>query len=363
MKKIFKIIAPFTLLFLVQTAFGAEQFVKNKTLQFASKYSEGMYVDLSNQYGDIEVTSSNTDSIKITVYIEVNAKKEENLQSTLDNIAVDFKSGLGFFTAQTRWKENVDFFTKSYYAVKTGVISSDDNLVVNYKIELPIKTELNINNKFGNVYLENHEGRMSVSVFHGDFRAKDLKHLKDLEVKFGKVKINKLENSQMNFTSVKFADIAQANSISLNSISSEIEIGTIETLVLDSKHDELDIQNCGELTGQSSLSDIKINYLRNNFKIDAKLGSIRVQECQKTLLKFEVKSYRTDVSIGFSNDVSASIELLIDDKKYLYTGLGINKLSENPSTENQLKMKFEKGSGAFTLINIASNNAYIELGK
>jgi hypothetical protein len=167
----------------------------------------------------------------------------------------------------------------------------------------------------------------------------------------------------MELTSVKFADIVEANSISLTSISSEIEIGTVETLVLDSKHDEIDIQTCGELTGQSSLSDIKINYLKNHFKIDTKLGSVRVQECQKSVLKFEAKSYRTDISIGFASDVTASIELLIDDKKYLYTGLGINKVMESPASENQTRMKFEKGSNALTLINIETSKGFIELGK
>jgi hypothetical protein len=342
---------------------AAEQFLKTKTLSYAGAYTLGMYVDLSNQYGDIEIIPFSGDSVKIVAKIEVNSKKEENLQSTLDNITVDFKAGNGYLIAETHWTKDVDFFTKSYYAVKTGVISNDDNIVVNYQVFLPTKTELNIKNKFGNVYVENHTGRLTVDVFHGDFRARDLKDLKSLDLKFGKLKINSLENAEIKLSSVKFAEINTANSLIIKSVSSEIEINTIETLVIESKHDEIEIQTCGELNGTFSLTDLKVNNLKNRAKIDAKLGSLRLLNVSNSVQRIDVNSYRSDCSIGFSETTAASIELLLEDKKYLYLGTAIEPISETPSVDNQLKIKLQKGKEPNTVINIKATKAFIEIGK
>jgi hypothetical protein len=363
MKKEFKqYIVPLLLVLLSIDGWASEMYVKQKQLKFATKYTKGMYLDLSNQYGDVEILNTTSDSIKIIVDVTVNSKKPENTQSYLNNILVDFRTGAGYAIAETKWSGDADFFTKSYHAVKAGVVG-EDNIVVNYKVYLPKSIELNIKNKFGNVYMESHSGRLTVNVAHGDFRARDLDHAKEIEVRFGKLKVNKLEDSKINLTSVSLAEIGTANSISLKSTSSDIEIDAVETLVLNSKHDEITIGKLGEVTGLASLSDIKIQGLSNSLKLDLKFGAIRIQKCNTTVSRLDISSVRTDVAIAFEESASASIEVLIDDKKYLYLGPSIKRISETPSSEASLRLKLQKGTTLNTLVNIKISKAYLEIGK
>jgi hypothetical protein len=363
MKKEFKLyIASILLVFLSVDSWASEMYVKQKQLKFAVKYTKGTYLDLSNQYGDIEILNTTADSIKIIVDVTVNSKKPENTQSYLNNILVDFRTGVGYAIAETKWSGDADFFTKSYHAVKAGVVG-EDNIVVNYKVYLPKSMELNIKNKFGNVYMESHTGRLTVNVAHGDFRARDLDHAREIEVRFGKLKVNTLEDTKLNLISVSLAEIGSANSISLKSTSSDIEIDAIETLVLNSKHDEITIGKLGEATGIASLSDIKIQELANNIKLDLKFGAIRIQKSKASVSRIDLSSLRTDISIAFEEAASASIEVLIDDKRYLYLGPSIKRITETPSSEASLRLKLQKGTTSNTLVNIEISKAYLELGK
>lgn len=362
MKHPYKIILLALSILATHIGFANEDFVKHKQEKFETKYTKGMYLDLSNQYGDIEILNSTGDSIKIIADVTVNSKKEESLQTYLNNVIISYKTGPGYVLAETKWSGDVDFFEKSYQAVKSG-LTSENNVKISYKVYIPKYMELNISNKFGNVFLDNHSGRLSLKVAHGDIRARDLDHVREIDLRFGKLKVNKIGDSKITLTSVKYAEIQLANSISIKSTSSDININSVETIMLDSKHDEITINSLGEISGIASLSDLKIQQLNNSIRLDAKFGSIRLFQSNANVSRIDIISMRSDVSIGFHDLSSASIELLIDDKKYLLFGTSIKKIHESPSTEASTKLKLQKGTANKTIVNIKSSKAYIELDK
>ena len=268
------------------TSYASENFQSERKVLHQAKLSPGAYIELSNQYGDIEITPSKNDSVKIWVDITVNSKKQDNLDAMLNGILIDFKATKSYVLAKTTWSGEVNFFQKSYHTVKSGVINGSENIIVNYKVQLPSTTELILDNKFGNIYMDSHSGRLVVKLSHGDFRARDLPNLKSAEIKYGKFKVNKIGDTRIDFTAVKYAEINEAKNIILNSTSSDIEIAIVDQVELNSKHDEIQIEQIKKLTGTSSLSDIKINKLKNILRLDSKLGSIRVKNIEKNAKYF-----------------------------------------------------------------------------
>jgi hypothetical protein len=360
-KVMYKLMIALLMFFVTTGALHAGDNVKTKRILKSYPVSPSTYIELDNKYGDIEVNLWDKDSVKFEITITVHSDKEEELNKMLDQVKIDIKATPAFVIVNTDWSEEVGVFKKGIIKINQEIVSNT-KYTINYKLTLPEKTELSITNKFGNIFMSNYIGKLSVNLSYGDLRAHKLSNVKELNAKYGKVKIKELSYGRINLQSVKPFDVDKCLELDMESSSSEIEIDQLKNLTLSSSHDEINIGKVNSFTVSSSMSDISVEDVLTKFYATSKYGSIKLLNVNASSENITIEATKTEVDVKIPSDLNANTELIFSDKSYLSNNSQFFK--EGSSEVDANGYQHTKGSindGGGTVIFIQNINGYIVL--
>ncbi len=321
------------------------------------------YVEIENKYGDIVFESWDKDSVSFDIEIIARSEKPQNLQDMLAKIDVEFMDASSFVIAETQWADNVSFFTKRTYDLKQG-LGSQDKIEVNYVVKIPNWISLDVTNRFGNVYLTRHFGDVEVFVSYGDFRAREIKKGKKIEVKYGKLKVKTIDYGNIILSGAKSADIEEAGELIVESSSSEIEIEEIKKINIRSKHDEIFIESIEELQGTFTLSDTKIQNLRKNMSTSMKMGSLRIIEADAMANKISIEANKADIFVGVPDYFDGQVELdLTNDPTALEYPKTMEIMQTGVDGDKRLIIKGKLGTGDGPLVQVTNTQGFVQIGN
>ena len=342
------------------TAHGNTYDLSRKEVRSFHVPSSSFYMEVDNKYGDIQIVPWEKDSIKVQVEITVRSQKHHRLQEMMDEINIEFSSTPAFLLVETGWDTDVSFFKKKTYNFKQG-IDADDKIQVDQIIHVPIDLTMEIRNRFGNVYMSDHDGALDASVAHGDFRARELNGLKSLDVKFGRLKIKRIGNARISLNSVNSAQIDVAGKLDLETASSDVEIDRVNELHITSKHDEMDIEEIHDLSGTFLLSDLSVKLVKRVLNINCKMGSVHIHETAMDANSIRIDGNKTDISIGLSQTFTGAFDVDVDSKCRLTYSGRIDVESKGVGTEGNEFMKGRIGADSSTLIVVRAEGGYVDV--
>ena len=360
MKVLYKLLVAFSIILLPSTLLAAGANEKVKRIVKSYGISKSTYVEIENKYGDIDVEVWDKDSIKLEIVITVHSDKEEELDEMLKLINIDLSANSSFVIAHTDWSSDVNIFKKSLLKINQEV-SNKGRYNVNYKIKMPRDLDLTLTNKFGNIFMTNYVGKLSINISYGDLRAHSLTNLKELNAKYGKVKINSLQNGRIDLNSVKPFSIDKALDLEVESSSSEISIEFIAKLNIKSSHDELNIDQIDELNGTFSMSDLMIMNLKKSIHSLSKYGSMKLKYILPTADVVYLEGSKTDMQVTVAKDFKSKVDVRMSSKDdFTYTPDFILESSDVDSEGiwHGLGYINQKGNAEIT---IKSTNGYFQL--
>jgi len=338
-----------------------EHYTTTKSLERAYAVDQGCYVEVVNKYGDIDINTWDEDSVKIEVSIKTISEKlgwREEMMSILD---VEFTRTSGFVIAETVWKDDAGFWRKSAYNVSKQL--SANRIEVDYVVYLPKRMPLEIRNQFGNVFMRDFDGELDVELRHGDFRARDLSNVRNLEVRYGRVKVNKIEKGQIEIGSGSSLDLRYGGDILLTSASSEVEIGEVKQLNVDSKHDDFFIDDALSINGSFSLSDILIRELRKEMVVNAKFGSVRIQEISVDASQLVIEASKSDVIVGLPVGFAGRFNIEVDEDEQFVHPQDMYTTSIDVDGGKRKAITATLGDREGTKVSISSTNGSVSIGE
>lgn len=363
MKVMYKIAAIILILLLpAYVSARNEAFEKSKKIEKTYPLSPATYVEIYNKYGDIEVELWDKDSIKLEIFITVHSDKEEDLDGMFNLVSINLKATKSFILASTEWSEEVGLFKKGILKFNQE-LTNNTKYVINYKIKLPQRTDLSITNKFGNIFMTNYNGRLSIDLSYGDLRAHQLSNVKQLTAKYGKVKLKGLSVGRVDLQSVKPFDVDKSVELDMKSSSSEIEIDNINILNLESSHDEVSIGEIDILNVTASMSDIKTERLGTKMQATSKYGSIKLLNLNSSCERIQIEATKTDIELILLQDFDANAEFILSEKSNLTTNVNYTETSTEVDSNGYYNSKGRVNAGANTELYIKNINGYIELDK
>jgi hypothetical protein len=316
-------------------------------------------LEVNNKYGDIHITSWKKDSVSVKAEIEAFAPNRSRLQKMLDGIEVNISATGSLIRSETIFGKEITVLLESFKGITGKIIDYDSRVQINYYIKIPDNVDINIENQFGDIFMEDNTGVISVSLSKGNFEAKSLNRISDLSLDFGDADIGSVRSGKINSTFSKIK-ISQSEDISLNSTSTRFDLGKAGKVNVESRRDKFYIGNISEITGISYFTDYKIETLTGNTDLDLKYGSFEIDRVDEEFEKISLKSDYSDITAEF--DPSASFELDIrhtnafvvlpdkniisekealneDKKEYLITG----KIGNNPGSRI-IKIEAKRGN-------------------
>ncbi len=292
-----------------------------KTSEFNYKYKSELKLILNNNFGNINILSSNNDSIKIETRVNAIASNKKKSSKSLAKVNIKEVVDNNFISISTILKNKKE----------------SDNLHIDYIVHLPINTNLYIANKHGNVYIGDHHGKLNININYGKFKAKNLvftesKPLSKLNFKYCDVDIESCNWAEIN-TSHTNLNISISKNLIINSDYSIVKLEQNTILKIKSNNDIYKINSISKISGTTKNTS---TYAKN---ITSSINIVGENAYFKTGY---ISSYFDEINLKYLN---GDVSLLIDEK----TSFKINCTVENGKIDIDKKTNIIKGSNFETI--------------
>lgn len=257
------VLLAFALVPLLGTAGNGENIEKKRTISKSYNVGPDDRLSIENSFGNIVITTWDKNEIQVDVEVGVRASSEEKAQEMMNVINVkdnqgghdiSFKTDIGQMSGKDNWNKNED--TRKFY--------------VDYKIIMPSKNSIRVENSFGKINIPDFEGSASLTSKFGELTTGRLPNATLVHVEFGKADIGQLNNADV---VLKFNGNSQVAGISGNSkvdvqFCSRVDItvdNTVSALSLVQSYSTINLRVSGNLSAQF---DVHTNFGSFNNKTE-----------------------------------------------------------------------------------------------
>lgn len=208
------------------------KFKKEKSYSKSYSLSGGDRVSLTNQFGEMKISTWDKNEIKVDVKIVGKSDDEGRAQQILDRISIQDSKSSGVVSYKTKFEdENKNEDKKSMNGHK------NEGMEINYAVYLPANSKLSVENQFGKTVMPDYSGELVLETKFGSLEAGRLTNTKEVTVEFGNATIAQINGGKL---AIKFSN-GTVNKLS-GDIDTDLEFSRVK-LNVDNDTKGLDINN------------------------------------------------------------------------------------------------------------------------
>lgn len=321
-----------TALFLLTLGISAQEEV---TKEYSKEYTAGenTELELSNRYGDVTIRTSDDNKVVIKVKVMVRYPNREKAERLLSYIDVEFTESPDLINARTVIDDKFSF---------SGWGGESRRFRIDYNVTMPENMNLELYNRYGDTELDDLSGFVDVDIKYGNLRAGKLtrgpeKPWNKISLAYGKASLEEAGWLDVYLRYCTDFNLPESQALLLDSRYSRITLGTVNSLVADSRYDSnFRISNINNLVIDQGYSNVDIGSLAKKLVLTAGYGSFTSDNVPDNFESLEVETRYANVTLGI--DESADYNL---DAKLSYGGIRFNdenfnvkrRIVENTSTE------------------------------
>ncbi len=258
--------------------FGQDELKK----EFNQKYkvNQSTVLKLENKYGDMDIKNWTEDAVDIKVVIRVKTSNEKKAERVFSKIDIDFSESGDMISAVTSLNDGIN----------------NTSFSIDYYVKVPKYINVDISNKYGNLFVEEINGLANIAVKYGNFT------------------INKLgrgKEKPTNLISVAYSNgycnIAECDWLKLQVAYSKVGVESASALIVGSKYSSLKIKKSKSIVTESkydhpfkvgyvknfvcngAYSDFEITKLYNMLEADIKYANLEVEEVDPDFEEVKLK--------------------------------------------------------------------------
>ncbi len=304
----YKTIISINLIFLFFSSLSAQSDSEIRNFIKTIAVDKETSLEISNKYGTIQVTPWNKDSVFIRAEVKAFASNQSRLTKMFDGITINFTDSKYLVRANTDFTQNINMLFESFKGMTSKLISYDSRVEINYYVSMPEYINLKIENKYGDIYMENISGEFYVSLSNGSFKANSLGKGSIITLTFCDATINSVVSGKID-ASFSEISIGETQDLSINSISSRFDIKRAGTIRVDSRKDKFFLSDVEALSGTSYFTDYNVRNLKRNLDLSTRYGTINTDVIEKGFESVNINSGYTDISLGFDQAASYNLEI------------------------------------------------------
>ncbi len=345
MKFIYKIALIFLLFPLLAVANDDEKrHEKSKVIKKEYTVNTNAKVALNNRYGNLNITTWDKNRVEIEVTITVKGDDLEALEDKLSSIRIAFNANASLVDVETiigDKKNSWSWWKKS----------KDINYKINYVVKMPATNSIDLNNDYGNIYLDKIYGKADIKCDYGKISIGELlaknntinldycatstiNYMKsgDLNIDYSKLNVDRSENLRVNadYSTIKLEKTGSAN--------------------FNSDYGAIAVDDADEITINADYVSMRIGIIRKNLNIDTEYGSVSIKKIANGFENIFINAQYTGVRIGVAEDAVFNFEL---DLEYAGFKRDNDKIeffkSISKSTKKYYEGKYGKGNTSSTL--------------
>ncbi|MEW7291840.1 hypothetical protein [Aquimarina sp. 2304DJ70-9] len=333
------------------------KYTKEKTLKKEFSVNKDALLKISNDYGNLDITSWNENRIVMEINIKVSGNNEEKVIKKLESIGVEFDASSQLVSAKTTFNKN----DSSWWDKWTSGWGNNLNMKINYTVKVPKTNSVDLNNDYGSITLDKIEGNAKINCDYGQIIIGEL--LADDNY----INIDYTNNSSIKFMksgkiNADYSDLEVGNSdkIDLNADYTQSKFKSVRHLNYNCDYGSLRIENAGKVYGDSDYIGIKIGSISEELSINSDYGSIDIQSLQPSFKNITIKTDYTGVDIGYASDCNFDFAI-----KTSYGGVkvdeGVNVQKKYVKDSKKDYQGYRGKSNSGSTINISSSYGGVKL--
>lgn len=293
-------------------------------------------VEITNKYGKINIITWNKDSVQIGVDLRISTNNYQKTQKLKNNISFEFTSAKNTIVAKTN------------FASSSGVISDfvdafipSNQVVINYMVYLPNNVNLKVDNKFGDIYIDDFKGNVDISLSNGDLQANKLTGQPTVRLSSGNGNINSIDGKV--YVSYSDLRIRETHNLFIESRSSRVKIDKTDDLKIDSRRDKYEIDNAREVSATGYFTGLNIKNLSGEINSKMKYGNVTVSQVGDNFSLINLDSEYTDIDLYFNRNNSYNIDIKHHNDTYIKLPADLAKIqTKDIDPENKIKLTYGK---------------------
>ncbi len=336
------------ILFLLSMAFMLNGQELSKTFSDSWDVNADAKLTINNKYGNVNIEAWDKNQITIEVNITVDAKSEKESQRILDKISIDMSGSNTAVKATTKISGNIN--------------CKNCEFSIDYKVKMPAKAMLELDNQFGNAYIGDLAGMISVEVAYGNLEmGKVIGKDSQIEVKFGNAEIDYIlaADLQLEYGNM---EIGKAEYLKADTKFSNIEIGEVSEIIMDSQYDGVEIGSADIIDMKAAFTGIEIGEVFTKIELVSSYGGIEIDRVAGGFSLIDISTEFGGVELGISSSASYKLygEASFGDIDFDESGAEIVKIKKE-SFEMEVEAFVGDDKSSTSVVRVKAKNSNIEI--
>ncbi len=314
-------------LFLDPGGVSGQVYSDRKVRQF--KVSEKTSVEVSNKYGKIHVITWDKDSARFEADLRISASNYQKMDKLRDNINFEFTATKTFVVAKT-------VFTNQATIISDFVDAfiPSNQVSINFMVYVPEYVSLKIENKFGDIYMDDFDGALELILSNGDLKANKLSGTPVVRLSSGNGTINSINDGKV-YVSYSDLQIKNAGKVFLETRSSVLTVDQGNDLTIDSRRDKYMIGRINELSATGYFTVLNIENLHRELRCALKYGNIDVRQINDAFSFINIDSEYTDIDLYFERGTSYNLDISHHYDVYINLPANLAKIETQVKNESE----------------------------
>ncbi len=330
------------------SAANSQSYERSKKYSQTFPLEKETEVNISNKYGHIHIHNWEKDSIRFDVDVRVSSNRQARLERTFHEIDVRFTANEKYVVANTTFASSSTIWSELSDLGRT-LINTGGTTEINYTVWMPVHSTLKIDNRFGNVFMTDHDGSIDIRLSNGDLQAYELNGKSIIRLEFGNANIRHIENAliDLNYAGL---ELTQAEELNLSGRSSNINIQEVSHLQINSRRDRVFVNKATSITGESAFSRSNFNSVTKKIMLNGNYGTIQVSDISNDFQYMQLNTSYTVIQLHLHTDMPTNIEVNYSKKTKLIMPAELNIIEhielEADGEAGILKGNFGKSQGS-----------------
>lgn len=304
MKPIYKITLLFLLIPLLTSAnIDKKKHEKNKVITKFFNVNTDAKLIINNKYGNLNITTWDKNRVEIEVTITIQGDDLDDVNEKLSTIDVAFNSNSSLVEART-------IIDNQKSAWSWWGKSKKINYKINYVVKMPRSNSVNLNNVYGDIYLDILDGSAAINCNYGKVSIGNLSAVNNninLEycttsnINYMKEGVVKSDYSKLN--------IGTSGNIKINAKYSTVKIENAVNVAFNCDYGSMYIEEAEEIKGNSDYLSMQFGTVKKNLFIETDYGSLTVKNLVKGFQNVVVNAEYAGVNIGVDSDAVFEFEI------------------------------------------------------
>ncbi len=245
---------------------------------------------ISNKFGQVHLNNWEKNIIAFEVKITVEASDERAAAKILDKISVNISGSQSQVEARTEFDG--------------GDLHGKNKVHIDYMVNIPATVNLDLTNKFGDIYINQLEGKAKIDLSYGDMEVNKFNNSDNLiEIKFGTAEVKSIKGAVLTLKYSKM-NLDYAGSLRLDSKYSDMNASQVISLTGNFEGGSLTLENSTALDTKTKFSNLQVTRLDKNLNLDIQYGNFEVEQLPPDFNSLTINNKYGTVSVGIAKNAS-----------------------------------------------------------